>query len=103
MFRPVTPFAHLLRDHQEGPAWSRLEHFTEWVALVERVTDADKARKRVEELLEINYSIHFHVWSPKEMIELFHRAPEYLPAVLEIDFVLQIDGEGTFVLRKGPA
>jgi ubiquinone/menaquinone biosynthesis C-methylase UbiE len=25
--RPVTPLAHLMRDYEEGPAWSKRQHF----------------------------------------------------------------------------
>ena len=34
--RPVTALQHIVKDYQEGPAWSRQQHFKEWRALVKR-------------------------------------------------------------------
>ena len=54
---------HLVRDHAEGPAWSRRGHFEEWAALVEGVAP-DAVAERARELESYDYSIHFHVWTP---------------------------------------
>ena len=32
--RPLTSLEHLLRDHTEGPEWSRESHFREWAQFV---------------------------------------------------------------------
>ncbi len=60
--RPVTPWAHILRDWQDGPIWSREQHYLEWVCLVENVADSE-AHGRALDLMKSRYSIHFHVWS----------------------------------------
>ena len=42
--RPITPFEHLVRDDREGATVSRLEHFQEWVRLVDRRHSAGRDR-----------------------------------------------------------
>src|SRR5438034_3915304 len=49
--RPVTPLAHLLRDHAEGPAWSRRGHYEEYVAHVHRPATAEEGRGIVEDMI----------------------------------------------------
>lgn len=95
--RPVTPFDHLVRDHEQGPAWSRRAHFDEWVTLGE---DESTRGKTAEELMAMEYSIHFHVWTQTEMIELFGqlRARYALPLSIELMIANQL--EVIFVLRK---
>jgi SAM-dependent methyltransferase len=62
--RRPTSLPHLLRDHLLGTHTSRLHHFREWVTLVEKRSDPNEAHARFKELLDQNYSIHFHVWDP---------------------------------------
>src|SRR5687767_1804491 len=66
--RPCTTVEHLTRDFVEGPEWSRQQHFREWVRLVNKRTDEDQAAEEVRDLIDMNYSIHFHVWGAAELI-----------------------------------
>jgi predicted SAM-dependent methyltransferase len=96
--RPLTSLAHLLRDHTEGPEWSRAQHFEEWARLVNKATEAE-VEKQAADLMRTNYSIHFHVWTPFEMLELvlvLRKMVEF-----EIELCHMHDGvEVIFVLRK---
>ncbi len=100
--RPVTTFEHLLRDYREGPAWSRRTHYEEWAKFVDRLADLSAVKDRMEELLRQQYSIHFHVWTINEMIELFQRAPAVARVPAEIDCVVRSEGEVILLLRKQP-
>jgi len=94
--RPVTSLEHVLRDHTEGPEWSRRGHFEEWARLVNKVEDVDT---EIERLMSIDYSIHYHVWTPLEMLELI-LALRKLTA-FEIELFFEHDGvEVIFILRK---
>jgi SAM-dependent methyltransferase len=97
--RPVTPLAHLLRDHEDGPEWSRRGHFEEFVRLALGVTDADAAERQVEELLAADYSIHYHVWTQCEFAELL--AATAAEIGFEIELFLKRKYEVIAVLRKG--
>lgn len=67
--RPLTPLEHIVRDHAEGPQNSRRGHYEEWTRLVDKVKEEDCA-KRAAELEARDYSIHFHVWTEFEFLEL---------------------------------
>jgi len=98
--RPVTTVEHVLRDYRDGPAWSRQQHFEEWVALVEKVPPPRRAT-RTNELIREDYSIHFHVWTPAAMLALVGAAQE-LFGNLELELFLKTayDVEKVIVLRK---
>jgi SAM-dependent methyltransferase len=96
--RPVTPLAHLLRDHAEGPAWSRRAHYEEYVVHVHRPATADEARGIVEDMMARGYSIHFHVWTQKELLELILSLKERLG--LDIEVAHKNGDEFVLVLRK---
>src|SRR5260370_5843691 len=96
--RPVTSIEHLLRDHAEGPEWSRDQHFEEWARLVNKTAEAEVADQTAE-LMRMNYSIHFHVWTPFEMLEMVQALRKL--AAFAIKMCLMHDGvEVIFVLRK---
>ncbi|MCX6357555.1 MAG: methyltransferase domain-containing protein [Candidatus Aureabacteria bacterium] len=82
--RPVTPLTHLQRDYREGPAWSRRQHVEEWVRLVERVGDESEVARTVSRRIAEEYSIHYHVWTQREILELLAAAK----GMLDIEFVL---------------
>jgi SAM-dependent methyltransferase len=109
--RQPTTVDHLVRDHANGST-SRREHFVDWVENVERhqpwwAEEPPDPLKRVELLLDMDYSIHFHVWRPDTFLD-------YLGAVRNaqgIEFELLdfagcqpgVDDEFIFILRKGVA
>jgi|SRR5687768_4776351 len=97
--RPVTTFAHVLRDYEEGPEWSAPGHYEEWVRVVSKLSD-EEAEKNIQELMGKEVWIHFHVWTQYEMFELLENARKKLGLSFEIECFLKADLEGIFVLRK---
>ncbi len=95
--RPVTEIEHLVRDHEEGPAWSRRAHFEEWVTLGEDVSTREMT---VEHLLEIDYSIHYHVWTQFELAEFFAFAKRRYALPFTIDVLYMKMVEVICILRK---
>jgi predicted SAM-dependent methyltransferase len=100
--RPLTPVDHLLRDHDEGAEVSRREHFEEWARLVDKVP-ADEVPRRAAELMEQDYSIHFHVWTQRELLELLLAVRERFDLDFDLELMERIEYEVVFVLRKGAA
>jgi SAM-dependent methyltransferase len=98
--RPVTPLDHVLRDFDEGAQVSRRDHFEEWARLVERVPE-DEVPRRAEQLMDRDYSIHYHVWTQQEMLELLTATRERINVQFDVELVAQIKHEVVFVLRKG--
>ncbi len=99
--RPVTPFAHLSKDLIEGPQCSRRQHYEEWATHVEKKTDHGEIERRADELMAKGYSIHFHVWSPTEMLEIFSKLDGRLNVKTDLELFLEDKEEVVAVLRKG--
>ncbi len=102
--RPSTPFEHLLRDYREGPEWSRRAHFEEWVRYTDKITEEPALSRKVESVMALGYSIHYHVWKVDEMLDMFKRVKEVLPYAFKTELYRENNEEVIFVLRKtGPA
>jgi len=97
--RPVTTLEHLIRDYTEGPQWSRKAHFEEWVRLVMKTPEAEVA-EQVEHLININYSIHFHVWTKLDFLNLLLYCKDQLFLPFEIEFSQENGIEFIVILRK---
>lgn len=97
--RPVTTLEHLIRDYQEGPEWSMDSHFEEWARLVDKFPEKD-IPARAKGLAKLNYSIHFHVWTPIEFLELLIYCRCQLSLPFEIELVQKNDSEFIVVLKK---
>jgi predicted SAM-dependent methyltransferase len=100
--RQLTPVEHLLRDHDEGPEVSRREHFEEWARLVDKVP-AEEVPRRAQQLMEQDYSIHFHVWTQRELLELLLAVRKRFELDFDLELMERIEYEVVFVLRKGTA
>ena len=96
--RPVTTLDHLMRDYQEGPEWSRRRHFEEWTRLVNKVQDDAAAETEIAQNMAIDYSIHYHVWTQAEMLELIVALRRMVS--FEVDLCLKNGPEVIFILRK---
>jgi SAM-dependent methyltransferase len=108
--RPPTSIEHINAEYRGGTAETRKQHFREWVELVEPELDdhalnASQANARIEQLIEMDYSIHFHVYRPDTFIELLCIARREASLEFElVDFAPcnpAADDEFIFVLGKG--
>jgi predicted SAM-dependent methyltransferase len=109
--REMTSVDHLLRDHPAGLT-SRQDHFVDWVENVERhqpwwQTERPDPQERLRVLLDMDYSIHFHVWRPDTFLDFLSAVRHEQDVVFEmLDFagcVPGVDDEFIFILRKGIA
>jgi SAM-dependent methyltransferase len=108
--RPITPLEHMVRDHEEGAAGSRAQHYEEWARFVastdeERATEGfeELARQRARELDAADYSIHTHTWDQASFLELILHCRERFDEAVEIEAVAQHSLELVVVLRKSGA
>lgn len=97
--RPVTSLEHLIRDYKEGPQWSRRAHFEEWVRLAEK-THTNEVEKRIQQLLAMDYSIHFHVWTQESFLEFLLYCHQQPRLKFEIELVQKSCNEFITILRK---
>jgi SAM-dependent methyltransferase len=68
--RPPTTIDHIVRDHRKGPHKSRVEHYRDWTRMVLGVPEPD-VTTHADKLMQEKYSIHYHVFTEFETIELF--------------------------------
>jgi SAM-dependent methyltransferase len=97
--RQITPLAHLRRDHIEGPAWSRREHYEQWARFVDRVPEAEVAC-RAEELDDRDYSIHFHVWTPDAFLEMLCACQTEFGLPFQVNALERNDHEFIVILAR---
>jgi predicted SAM-dependent methyltransferase len=97
--RPVTSLEHLFRDHEKGPAWSYMDHMYETVCLIWKVSRA-VAEAEVKRLVDMRYSIHFHVWTLSELLEMLVEIRHRYALAYDIEVVLRNGPESIVVLRK---
>jgi SAM-dependent methyltransferase len=112
-FRGLTTTAHLVDEYRNGPDAAREEHFRDWVHNVEahvagmpKLSAAGRAA-RVRELMELDYSIHFHVFRPDTFLEFLVAACREADLSLEpLEFIPCYGGddeEFIFVFANGIA
>lgn len=98
--RPPTTIEHLMRDFQEGPDWSRLSHYEEWTRLVRKVRDPERAERDVQDLMAKRASIHFHVFTQTELLDLLLALKRMWP--FDVELLFKRDNEVLCILRKIP-
>ena len=101
--RTRTPLEHVVADHENGPEGSRSEHYLDWVRLVyesgHEPPDEQEIRRRAADLEASGYSIHFHVWTQADLLELMLHCRERFQS-FEIEAVRIRSLENILVLRK---
>lgn len=101
MHRPLTSYTHLLEEHKIYPSRKFYkEHVRETARLGELLKSRKEIETRVQELLDMNYSIHHHVWTQKEMVDFFYKTAEKFSLNIEIAAMVNNVHEVIFVIRK---
>ena len=96
--RPLTTFDHLLRDYEEGPAWSLECHLRESALLHIGMSEAE-AEEFVVQTKAMDGHTHFHVWDPASFMSFVHRTKDRLGLPVELLEFAQYGHETLVVLR----
>ena len=96
--RPATNLEHLLTDYSLGAEQSRTAHYTEWVRYVCKVTDGEALKREIDRLMAMEYSIHFHSWTQREMLEVLLAVGQRQSFDIEM-LVFNLE-ENIFIIRK---
>ena len=99
--RRCTTIEHITQDFVLGPEWSKEQHFEEWSRLVNKRTEQAQIVEEVRRLMEMDYSIHFHVWGAAELVELVATLQRF--ARFELELFQRSGFETILILRKSPA
>lgn len=101
--RTPTTLQHLIDDHRKGPAASKHGHFVEWVTLCEphfgRSYSPEEAQRRVRELEDKDYSIHFHCWTPARFAEFLEYCSKKEQVGFDVALFCRCPGEMVVILR----
>lgn len=102
--REVTSLEHMWQDHNESPARSKRDHFESWVRHVGHFQDEVEIANQVDRLIEMDYSIHYHVFTKESWLELFVSLQQKLAIRFEIELVFN-NGSHEIILiaRKLPS
>lgn len=100
--RPVTPLEHMVADYEDGPERSRREHYDEWarLVLVEEGETEEQQQEKARRLEADGYSIHMHVWTQAEFMQMILACRERLDGAFEVEAAARQGIEFMVVLRK---
>lgn len=103
--RALTTLEHLYRDHEEGPEWSYVSHYYDYVAGIWENSTKEEIEAEAKHLLEMKYSIHFHVWTHTTFWQMLVaiRDRYALPFDMNTLFYNESGSESMVVLSKMPA
>lgn len=111
--RVQTPFEHILKDYEEGPAWSRDLAYAEFgKVFAAQGMDKGLFKKHVgsereafeaqqaKALSDADFSIHFHAWTMDGMQDMFLRIKRQFKLAFETRLMLQNGDEVIFIFQK---
>jgi predicted SAM-dependent methyltransferase len=105
--RQLTSLEHLIRDYRDGPQWSRAMHFREAVSGDANSANATRSEDEIaaaaQRLSEDDYSIHFHVWTQAEFLQLLIYCRNDLRFGFDIELFQKNGIEFIIVLGKAGA
>ena len=96
---------HMIADYEHGPEASRSAHFDDWARLVEyKINETpEQTLARARDLERAGHSIHMHVWTQAEFLQLILAARHRFDDAFEIEAAVRQQIEFVVVLRKnGP-
>ncbi len=97
--RERTTYEHVWRDHEESPERSRRAHYQDWSLKISQRTGAEhEAWWRLLDALD--FSIHFHVWTPWDVIELVSETRARLALPLDLREFVSHSNECVVILEK---
>lgn len=97
--RPVTTVEHMVRDFVDGPGRSKQEHYEEWSRLVTKVPE-ERVKARARQLIELDYHIHFHVFTLDSLRALLEHVAAHLFFPMRVVCVEPNANEILAVIRK---
>ena len=98
--RKLTTYEHLLEEHADTTKQKfRREHTEDFLLLGDKYKGDIK--KRAQEILDSGYRIHYHVWTQREITEMFINIAQQFKLALEIQALLKNQHEVIYILRKG--
>ena len=99
--RELVSFEHMVEDDREGPERSRQAHYREWSRLVNKQPTDEAVELEAQQLQEMRYSIHFHVWDFERFGDFLERAQSYLDHPFHVLELVRNHEENVAILQEG--
>ncbi len=81
--RERTPLAHLVEEYEHPERFDRHAHYVDWVQNVKDGNpETETFEQELQRLMEMDYSIHFHVWIDEDLREMI----DYTRRVWRLDW-----------------
>jgi len=75
--RQRTPLQHLVQESENPRGFDVRAHYADWVHHVNRYAPGQPDFKRqLGHLLDMNYSIHYHVWIDRDLVEIIQHTQQ---------------------------
>jgi predicted SAM-dependent methyltransferase len=74
--RSLTSFTHLVDDYNNKN--DHFQHYLEWARFVDQIREEQEIVNRAKALLQMQYSIHFHVWDYYSFVDFLVESSQFL-------------------------
>ena len=99
--RTLTTLAHVIKDYQEGPQASKIEHIKECLIKSDHLLpNSDEYKRRYQDHVNGSPNIHFHAMTQNEILELFIYIRRNFNINFEIELVYFDYFEVLLIIRK---
>ena len=97
--RPTTTYTHMLDDYRAEVPDDKA-HFVEWVKYLDPQTDEAASLAKVDALRAQGYSIHYHVWTQTEILDIIAGLQRDLHLQFHVKMVYSCNDEETMVVLQ---
>ena len=100
--REMTTYEHILEDYKDGGEKAKYDHYKDWVYNIKVNKEGGNEKEKIKDLINRNYSIHFHVWDYDRFKEIMENIRNYLNNFELVEYTQNqdIDNEIIIILRK---
>jgi len=98
--REVTLFDHFIEDFERGSSLSKREHYVDFVKNVYSITDDKIIQQTANELIQNDFSIHFHVWDSNSIIMFLWKVNLILENSYSLELFTRNDLEFLIIIKK---
>ena len=98
--RPRTTLAHLVRDHRDGGAGSRVDHVKAFGQAHLGLETEEELRGFLKRVNDIDYKVHFHVWIPDDVQEILQHMGKKMNLPWKLEEMVETDHEVILLARK---
>jgi SAM-dependent methyltransferase len=98
--RPLTTNEHILDECLNGTERNKRDHYREYSRFTSDFTPGEALENRVDDLIEKNWSIHFHVWDSESFIQFLLFFKERFKLPFEIEATFRNHEELIVILKK---